>query len=226
METLCDVGGQSGCPDGYACVGSALGSPGLCVPKNIASFGGGPPLSSLPPCMQTAINNSRNNVQTATDDAVMGRLGAPIDDTRAKCAGQPIVPYCQQPEYYATEYCSCRNANLPYAECIAVDCTSNYGESAYLSTDQMYVRQGNKRTTCPPAVICQSIANITGDDNVAQIKQINECDGAGKKGWAAQTLPQWATALIILLLCVVVLRAVYRATRRPPAPKSDPPKSN
>ncbi len=205
----CSVINQTGCDVGNACVGTHPYLPGVCVPKNIPAFTGGLPLTTLPSCMQAAVKASRDNKQTPAHDAIMGRLGDSINDTLTMCDGEPVVPYCQQPAFYNTIYCACRNANLPYAECIAVDCTANYTTTAYLNTTQRDVRTGDRSKACPQQKICNSISNIGGTGNIAQISQTSNCDVPAQK--KAEDTAKTNPMLAILLFVLVVLLAVFAA---------------
>jgi len=221
----CSVINQTGCDAGNVCVGSDLYAPGVCVPNNIPAFVGGMPLMTLPSCMKDAVLASQNNKQTAEHDAIMGRIGDPINDKLSVCEGKPVVPYCQQPAFYNTKYCACRNSGLPYAECIAVDCTANYTSTAYLDTTQRQVRTGDRSKACPQQQICNSIANIGGGGNIAQVTQTNNCGGTSQKLVAnIEANPGLAVLLLVMIVFLASMAASPsgKKRKRPPPGGLDP----
>lgn len=210
----CDLA-QQNCPPGQACIGCAPGKPGYCVANAQTVFAPGPPPSTLPSCMRAALGRSAAGKQTAADDALMGKLGAPMQTPT--CGSAKIVPYCQDPRYYNTVYCACQNNALPFPQCVARGCADQL-DTAYLTQTQNAVRT-NANAACPAQQICEIVEQISGTGNVVQNKSTANCGGViNNIENILRNQPALAVVLLILiiLLASAVASPARRRKRRPP----------
>lgn len=234
--------GKGDCPPGQSCALDGR-SVGKCVDNRITNFVPGPPIDQLPKCMQAALANSRAGTQTEYDDAVMGKLGDPIntpvlanirsmtpatyttqnDGLIIECqAGTPTVPYCQQDKYKNTVYCACQNVNTPNAVCVFAQCQSS--EQAYRSSAQQ--RQVNDaEKLCPNTVLCQNILTMGGQNNVANLYQTSNCGNATNTAIRGARKSPVSTVLVLIMvvLLAAVLALPLNEMREKAAPAARPP---
>ena len=195
--------GKGQCPVGQTCARDGS-SKGTCISSTVANFTAGPPLSSLPSGMQTAINNSIAKKQTTTDDAVMGKLGQPIMPG-ATCDGKAIIPYCQQEAYKDTTYCACQNTTTPYPECASELCQNS--TSAYKTVDQREIAE-NPAKLCPQQNVCISSISAGGTGNIINSNQSSSCGGTVQKIMNQVKLhPVIAVVILVLIVMLAVLVA-------------------